>query len=141
MAKGNGQNGGGTATAKREVTLYPSRRKIEIAPGVKVLQQLPREHVPEVALIKWQAIGDGTYRPILKTYELDIRVTDAMRVLHVHYQTLLRLCRGGFVDHVQVSPNNVMMSLSSYFDHIEKVRRDPEFWSKEKNRRAYRNAL
>jgi hypothetical protein len=126
--------------APRSVTLYPSRKKIEIAPGVRVAQ-LPREHVPELAIIRWQAIGDGTYRPIVKVYEPRIRVTDAARILGLDYRTLLRLFRAGMIEGEQIAPNNIQVSLTSWFEHVEKVRNDPEFWSRKTNIQKYRDAL
>jgi len=138
--KGQSVNGKVENGARRRVTLYPSRKAIEVAPGVKMMA-LPREHVPEIAIIRWQAVGDGTYRPTLRIYEPRIRVMEAARLLDVPYRTLLRLCRGGFVESEQISPNNHQMSLSSWFEHMDKVRKDPEFWSRTKNKAEYRDAL
>lgn len=124
----------------RSVTLYPSQKVIEVAPGMKVMQ-LPPAHVPEIAIIKWRACGDGTYQPMLHIYEPEIRVTEAARLLHIDYKTLRRLICGGFVGGSQPSPGFYQMNLSSWFEHVERVRRDPEFWSRKVNAAKYRDAL
>jgi hypothetical protein len=120
--------------------LYPSRKMAEVAPGVKVAP-LAKEHVPELAVIKWQAIGDGTYRPVVIINETDIRVSKAAKVLDIDYKTLLRLIRAGFIKSTQPAPRWLHMSLSSWFDHVERVRKDPEFWSRKENMQKYREAL
>jgi len=124
----------------RRVMLYPSRKVLEVAPGIKTAP-LPKEHVPEIALTKMRACGDGTYQPVLIIHEPKIRVIEAARLLHVPYRTLLRLCRGGFVESEQISPNNHQVSLSSWFAHVDRVREDPEFWSRKANMQKYREAL
>lgn len=145
--KENGSNGkiaspARTATAPpaRKVTLYPSRKVVEVAPGVKIAQ-LAKEHVPEIAIIKWRAVGDGTYQPMLHAYEPEIRVTEGARILHVDYKTLRRLVAAGFIDGTQPSPGFYQMNLTSWFTHVEKVRRDPEFWSRRENKQRYNDAL
>ena len=102
---------------------------------------LAKESVPEIAITRMQAIGDGTYRPVLKIYEPTIRAKEAAKVLNLPYRTLLRLCRAGFVQHEQIAPNNYQVSLGSWFEHIDKVRKDSEFWSHPANMRKYRDAL
>jgi hypothetical protein len=128
--------------ASRSVTIYPTRKTVEIAPGVKTAV-LAREHVPElaVAVVKWRAIGDGTFQPVITVHEPEIRVTEAARILRIDYKTLRRLVLAGFVTGSQPSPGNYMMSLASYFEHDNRVRKDPEFWSRKENIRKYRDAL
>jgi hypothetical protein len=131
---------GNGVAPRRTVMLYPSRKMVEVAPGIKTAQ-LAQEHVPELAIVKWRAIGDGTYQPVLVIYEPEIRVTEAARTLHVDYKILRRLLNGGFVAGTQPSPGFYQMSLSSWFEHVERVRKDPEFWSRKENMRKYREAL
>src|SRR5438309_10916105 len=109
----------------RKVVLYPSRKVIEVAPGIK-MAALAKEHIPEIAIARMQACGDGTYRPVLKIYEPTIRAKEAAKVLNMPYRTLLRLCRAGFVEHEQIAPNNYQVNLGSWFEHIDNVRKDPE---------------
>lgn len=134
----NGKNNHGNA--KRKVKVYPLRKEIELAPGMKIAP-LPSEHVPEIAIARLQPMGDGTYRPVIKIYEADMRVTEAARLLNVDYRMLSRLARAGFIKSSQPSPNNHQISLASWFEHVDAVRADPEFWLKEKNRQRYREAL
>jgi hypothetical protein len=137
--KGNGSSAKhGSAT--RKVTLYPSRKLIEVAPGIKVAP-LAKEHVPEIAIIKWQAVGDGTYRPLVKVFDPEIRVTEAARILHIDYKTLRRLVDARFVDGTQPSPGFYQVNLASWFEHVERVRKDPEFWSRRENKQRYNDAL
>src|SRR3954453_4022898 len=124
----------------RSVTLFPQRRKVEIAPGVRVAP-LPKEEIPEIALARLQPVGDGTYRPILITYETDIRLTEAAKIVHVPYRTLLRLARAGFVKSTQPAPHFYQISLSFWVVHLKSIKDDPDFWSREKNQRRYREAL
>jgi hypothetical protein len=113
---------------------------VEVAPGLKIAP-LAAEHVPEIAIIKWLAIGDGTYRPILKVLEPEIRVTEAARLFCIDYKILRRLLCGGFVIGTQPSPGFHQVSLSSWFEHMERVRKDPGFWSNKVNIQKYRDAL
>ena len=135
-----GKNGNGNVDVKRKVTLYPTRRVIEVVPGLKVAP-LPIEEIPEIAIAKLQAVGDGTYRPILVTLETNIRLTTAAKVLHVPYHILLRLVRAGFIRSTQPSPGFHQMSLDSWFEHMRALRDDADFWLNEKNRRRYREAV
>jgi hypothetical protein len=105
------------------------------------MNALPKEHLPEIAIARWMAVGDGTYRPVLKIYEPTIRAKEAAKALNLPYRTLLRLCRAGFVQYDEIAPNNYQVSLSSWFEHCDRVRKDPEFWEKHSNKVRYRDAL
>jgi hypothetical protein len=131
------RNGGG---APRRVMLFPARKLIEVAPGIR-MANMQREHVPEIAISRLQSCGDGTYRPVWKTYEPMMRLTEAVKILHTPYATLRRLCRAGFVESAHIAPNNIQINLSSWFEHVDKVRKDPEFWGRKENMRRYRDAL
>jgi hypothetical protein len=124
------------------VEVMPTGKVIEVAPGTRMLP-IPRAdvHMESIAFVRWQAVGDGSYRPVYKVIDPDIRFTEAEKILKVPYRTLLRLVRGGFVKGEQITPGYWQMNLFSYFDHVERVRKDPEFWQREKNRRTYRDAL
>lgn len=135
-----GRDPGGALRPKRQVLLYPSRKFVDVAPGVKTAP-LPRDKVPEYGVCKLRACGDGTYQPILRVLEPYIRVSEAAKLLDVPYSTLRRLCRAGFVESTQISPNNFQVNLASWFEHIDRVRKDPEFWLREENMRRYREAL
>jgi hypothetical protein len=138
--KGNGATLKNGKPTGRTVMLYPSRKLVQVAPGVKTAP-LAKELVPELAIVKWRAIGDGTYQPVLVIHEPEIRVTDAARILHVDYKILRRLISGNFIAGTQPSPGFYQMSLLSWFEHVERIRKDPEFWSRKENMRKYREAL
>lgn len=138
---GNGKHPSPTRSrVTRRVILYPSRKVIEVAPDIK-MAPLAKEDIPDIAIARLQSCGDGTYRPVLKIYEPTSRAKDASKALNIPYRTLLRLCRAGFVQYEQIAPNNYQVSLSSWFEHVDRVRKDPEFWSHPKNMQRYRDAL
>jgi hypothetical protein len=124
----------------RKVEVMPTRKVIEVAPDKKIVP-LPKEHLPELAIARLQDCGDGTYRPVLKIIDPELKIFDAVKVLGIPYRMLLRLCRAGFVEYSQPAPHSIKVNLVSWFEHVEKVKQDPEFWQREKNRQAYRNAL
>lgn len=128
------------STLNRRVEVMPARRVIEVAPDKKILP-VPISDVSAIAVTRWQDCGDGTARPIYRIYEREIRVSEAEKILGIPRRTLLRLIIGGFVNGSQITPGYWQIDLVSWFDHVEAVRKDPEFWSREKNRRAYRDAL
>jgi hypothetical protein len=127
-------------TSTRKVTLYPSRRAIEIAPDVKIAP-LPKEEIPEFAIARLQPVGDGTYRPILMTMEVSVPLTKAVKLLGVKYHIIRRLMRGGFIRSSQLSPGLHHIDLPSWFEHMAAIRNDPDFWANERNRRRYREAI
>jgi hypothetical protein len=127
-------------SAKRKVMLYPQRRLIEIAPGEKCVP-LPKEEIPEIAIARMQPVGDGTYRPVLITHEPLIPVSLAAKLLHVPYYIPRRLARAGFIEIIEATPGRHVLNLASWFKHLEAVRADPDFWSREKNQRRYREAV
>jgi hypothetical protein len=124
----------------RTVTVFPSKRSVQVAPGITTLPA-PQQILSELAIVRWQAMGDGTYRPIIKIYEDFVRVTHAAKILNIDYGTLRRLCTAGFVQSEQPGPHYLKMSLSSWFEHVERTRKDPDFWLNPKNLRRYRDAL
>ena len=99
-----------------------------MAPGEHVVE-LPASLVPKIAVFDLTPAGDGTYRPVARRRELYVTLKEAEELLRVPYHTLLRLTRGGFVDWDRPTPNCIRLSLASWFEHQERVRRDPEFWT------------
>ena len=112
---------------------------VEMAPGQPVVE-LPPDRVPKIAVFDLQPAGDGTYRPVARRRELYVTLKEAEELLRVPYHILLRLTRAGFVDWDRPTPNCIRLSLASWFEHQERVRRDPEFWSG-KNLERYKEAL
>jgi hypothetical protein len=48
--------------------------------------------------------------------------------LGITYASLRRLMAAGFVRYEQPTPGQYSFCLRSYFQHIQQVRNDPEFW-------------
>jgi hypothetical protein len=109
---------------------------IEVAPGRRVVD-LPRELVRRVAIAEWIPQGDGTYKPVARVHDEEIPLTDDLPQrlgLGVSHDTLKRLIKAGFVRGCRVAPNRHIFYLQSYYDHVERVREDPDFWTRERLR-------
>jgi hypothetical protein len=140
MAKGNGtasKNGKG-APRRRRLRLY-SRKPIEVAPGLTVAT-LIKTYAPRIEIERLHKMADGSYLPVEMSYENEIRITAAAKMLGVPYRTLLRLARAGFIKSTQIAPYSNFIVLSSWFEHVKAVRDNPNFWTKEKRKR-YQQAL
>lgn len=124
------------------VTILPKGQTIRVAPDAvtRKVCDAPAALIPRLGLVDYQPAGDGTFRPVVKIHEQWIRVSVAARALGVYHNILRRLIAGGFIDAIQPSPGCWLMSLHSYFKHVEAVRNDPDFWN-EKRRRQYSEAL
>ncbi len=124
------------------VRILPRNQTIALAPGIgtRKVVDAPRELIPCVGVCDWQPAGDGTYKPVIRLHEQNIRVSIAARVLDVDYFVLRRLITAGFVEGHQPTPSCYLLNLHSYFDHLARVQADPEFWN-ELRRAQYSAAL
>jgi hypothetical protein len=113
------------------VTLLPGGRTILSAPGAitsKVLALSP-EQAPPCGIFRWQAVGDGTFRPIARIHEQFVDLQVAVEALGIPRDTLRRLIDAGFVKGRKPSPMRRQVNLSSLSDHLDAVERDPDFWT------------
>ena len=101
---------------------------VEMAPGEHVVE-VPPEVVPKIVVADLVPAGDGTYRLVARRRELYIPLAEAAKLVRFEYRSMLRLVRGGFLESDRPTPNSIRISLASWFEHQERVRRDPEFWS------------
>lgn len=124
------------------VKISPKGRKIFVTPEValKKTADCPEELIPRIGIVDLQPAGDGTYRPIVRLHEHWVRVADAARALGVPNWALRRLITAGFLEAMQPTPLCYMLNMHSWYEHVEAVRRDPEFWN-EQRRERYSAAL
>ncbi len=135
-----------TPPAKKELVTVCGLRtgdgrevQVEMAPGEHVVD-IPASAVPKVVTAELQPAGDGTYRLVARRRELYIPAVQAAKVFSFDYQSILRLARGKFIDSDRPTPNTIRISVASWFEHQERVRRDPEFWTG-KNLQKWRETI
>lgn len=118
---------------------------IEVAPGKTAT--LNEKTMPKVGVCRFIPIGNGEYKIQIDTKLSWVRLrpnTPKELGLGIEYRSLFRLVATGFVLGQKVTPNCWQFSLQSYFDHLERVRNDPEFWEENnpaQNLQKYRAAL
>lgn len=125
-----------------KVTMVKSGDIIEIAPGKRMADQVPRADIARFGFVSLCRLPDGNYMPVLKTWGQTVRLTsDLFRDLglDVSYDTVRRLINGGFLRVRRIAPNSIVLELESLYDHLEAVR-DPEFWT-EARIKAYREPV
>lgn len=129
-------------TLQAAIRLLPGDKVIKVAPdaATRKVVDAPQALIPKIGIVDWLPAGDGTYNPVLRLHAQHIRVSIAAVVCDVHHLILRRLIRAGFVEGYQPSPCCCMINLHSYFDHLNRVAEDPEFWD-EKRRARYSAAL
>ncbi len=123
-----------TPDPKNNVTIWPIRKKVEIAPG-KNFVTIPPENVPTIAIAKLVPQGDGTYKAIASIQRRYVRLTRDLPSnlgIGVDYNTLKRLIISGFVRGGKVSPSAYYVDIISVFEHVEKCFNDPEYWTKQR---------
>lgn len=112
----------------KTLTLLPSGRSIEVAPGQKIVPLTP-ELAPSVGIFHWQAMGDNTFRPTARVHEQHMNLPLAEKAFGLDRCTLRRLILAGFVIGRKPSPNLWQVNASSLARHIEAVESDPDFWT------------
>ena len=119
---------------------------VQVAPG-KTVVSAPSNCVPTVGIFKLQPIGGSEYRAIIEPRGNFVRLSPSVLKqygLGIEYRTLRRLISAGFVEGQRIAPGTWQFSLSSYFEHLERTRNDPDFWSPEhpdKNYQRYQSAI
>jgi hypothetical protein len=116
-------------------TLYPpcpTRTAIQVVPG-KNIQPAPEDSkLPKVALVSWQKIGPGEYRPVVRIHERWVKLTCDLPEqlgMGIDYRTVMRLATAGFIASRRPTPNSLLLDLESWFTHLEATK-DPEFWDR-----------
>lgn len=102
------------------------------------MADLSAEIAPRVGIADWIAVGDGSYKPVVRIHAKMIRLTEDLPDklgLGIGYQTMLRLMRAGFVEYEQPAPRTYLVNLQSYYDHVRRCKEDPEFWGGERLKR------
>lgn len=126
----------------KEITVYPHGIKVRVTPT----EQIPwPDHLPvqEIGVFEWTPQGDGSYRPMIHLHPKLVRMGDTMireLGLGVSYNSMRRLMTAGFVRYVQVTPGNYSIDLQSFFQHLSRVKSDPEFWTG-KNLQKYMESI
>ena len=123
------------------VRLIHSDTTLTIAPGQEVVD-IPREAVPRYGFVQLVALPDGTYRPVLKSWNAMVKLTfdlPKQLALDVAHDTLSRLVRAEFISGRYISPSNCLIDLNSLYEHLEACR-DPEFWNPQRRAR-YQQAI
>ncbi|GEM_PF-5040509 len=126
-----------------EVTVYPVGIKVKVAPDDQLTLWPDHLPVPEIGVFEWVAQGDGNYKPMIRLHPKLVRMGESTIKelgLGVSYNSLRRLMTGGFVRYVQVTPGNYAVDLQSFYQHIAKVKADPDFWTG-KNLKKYMEAI
>ncbi|MBE6413227.1 MAG: hypothetical protein E7035_01580 [Verrucomicrobiaceae bacterium] len=119
--------------------------EVEAVPGKTIVP--PTSVVPAVGIFKFIPQGGGDYKAVIKQCGDLIRLTPrtpAEYGLGIEYRSLKRLIIAGFVKGQKIAPATWQFSLSSYFEHIERTRNDPEFWdvnNPQQNYQKYQSAL
>ncbi len=104
---------------------------------------------PTYAICEMIILPNGDLRPVVKQWLDLIPVTRNSFTKHgfpASPATILRLGKNGFVTLVQIHPGRYALDLDSWFAYVERMRREPDFWSSatwqgRANRRAYQTSL
>ena len=115
---------------------------VQIAPGRWMI--VGGGALPDVCLVSFRRMPDGTLelQPITdRLVALTEPIIKKLGFTDGDASTLRRLATAGFIEIVRVSPHRRLINLDSYYNHLRRVAKDPEFWDNEANRAAYREAL
>jgi hypothetical protein len=123
---------------------YPGGFKVEVAPGEEVAPWPVHLPMPvRIGVFEMIEEADGRFRPVMRLHSTWVRMTMDVTErlgLGTTYASLRRLIVAGFVKGRQLTPNSHSFCIQSFFQHVERVRADPEFWTGE-NLRRYQQAL
>lgn len=123
---------------------YPRHaRKIEVAPGVKILP-IDMRKIPALVVavakrrrVKFldtptQEVGFAiTYHE--RVHSAWLRITEAAKLpLGLSEQVIHTLVRAGFVKGGRAAPNSNTVNVVNLLEHIEETAADPYFWTKER---------
>ena len=119
----------------------------EIAPGVWQ-GEIPAEDIPPVGFVSFKRLQDGTYLPVVRTFQNRLRLTpDIGQQLGVGmpgspesrglYMTIKRLVMGGFIAARQIAPGTIDIDLNSFWAHYQATQQ-PGYWTPERRSRYRR---
>ncbi len=116
--------------------VVPGRGTVQVAPGrLARVVSVPAEHAPGAGVFRWQAVGDGTFKPCAVIHAHFVKLAEAARIFGVSHDTLRRLCIAGFIACRQPSPRNWQVETGSLSRHLQAVEEDREWWAAERVRR------
>jgi hypothetical protein len=104
------------------------------------------EHLPiptTVGVFEMAPERDGRFVPMLRLHATLVKMTSNITEqlgLGITYISLRRLMLAGFVRSVQITPRQYAFDLQSYYQHLNHVAQDPEFWTG-KNLKRYKEAI
>jgi hypothetical protein len=131
-----------------EQTFPRPAKRVEVAPDVQVLP-IDMRRIPAMTVADWVkkkvTFEDGSkgeaYIPVARVHDAWMRVSEVEGLpLGLCSEVLMKLIRGGFVEGGPLGPNSNTVNVASLLEHIENVRADPEFWTRER-RQAYREGM
>ena len=104
---------------------------IQVAPGefARKVADLPPDLAPAAGTVRWQAVGDGTFKPVVVIHDQYVKLIRAALHFGVVEQALRRLITAGFVKGRQPSPRAWQVEITSLSNHLRAVETDPEFWT------------
>lgn len=113
--------------------------EVEATPG-KTVVEMPSSKLSSVGVCKFISLGDNLFKAQVVRCPSWVRLTEmapAQLGLGIEYNSLKRLIIAGFVLGQKVTPRNWQFSLESYYEHVERVHNDPEFWDPDNPARNY----
>ena len=122
----------------QQILLFPQGVKVQVAPDGEFHPWPEHLPVPRVGTMEWVQQPDGSYRPMIHTHPVWIRMKEDITEelgLGLSYFSLRRLMRAGFVRSKQVTPGQYAFDLQSFFRHCAAVQADPEFWDQKRIKR------
>ena len=104
---------------------------LPITPQLQITGPLPAELRPRFGVVRFQTLPDGTLKPVLRTQDEWVRMTENLPRdlgLSISNDTLKRLCRSGIVLWRQITPGGYELNLHSLDAHLQGCANDPEYW-------------
>jgi hypothetical protein len=104
---------------------------IHVAPGKVIHAAVAPDDVPRYGVFRMVRQPDGSYLPVLKTFDALMKlddVLDMLRIAGLSRRTLARLIETGFVECTWPSPYVRLVNVESLVEHLVAAR-DPEFWT------------
>lgn len=119
------------------------RAGTEVGPGAFFL--LPEiRTVPALGVFQWEPVqvqaGHGIetlYRPRIVVFEAWLRLCEAEELFNIDKEVLVRLVTGGFVEGTNAGPSNAAINPVSLLQHLDTVKRDPQFWRCDERKQRY----
>ena len=119
-------------TTPRPVARATEREGIEIAPNVllRTIAAPPAERAIAVGVCYMQAVGNGTFRPVLRLHACFVAFGDAAKHFGIPAGVLRCLVTSGLVKGREIAPHKWQAEAESLSAHLRACERDPKFWSR-----------